>query len=727
MKTTQFSIPDMHCASCVVNNEEALKAVPGVSSVSVNFATRAAHVTYNDAETNEHALHEAVRKNGYTAVSEHEGHQHAVEDVGRAKKKAFLALALALPVAFLAMGGISVGTSLVGIDVSVWIQTLLSGFVILVIGREFHIRMLKQLRSLRADMDTLISVGTLAALALSLWSLSRGDTEALYFETGAIITALILLGRYFEALSRGRASSAIEKLMALGAKTARLIRDDGTEEEIAIESIVVGNRIRVRPGEKVPVDGTVLSGTSSVDESALTGESMPAEKKVGDTVFGASINQRGSLEIKAEKIGADSVIGQMAKMVAEAQSAKAPIQKLADKISSIFVPIVILIAVATAGLWYLFGASSFVESIIPAVAVLVIACPCALGLATPTAIMVGTGTGARRGILIKSGESLEKGRNIDIVVFDKTGTLTLGHPIVTNIQTVGTMDEETLLTLTASVEKLSEHPLAGALVRVAEERKLTLLPAEKFMSESGRGVEAYVGGAFIRAESVSSAMSRSVPLGEFSSRVEEWESQAKTILIVTRDGSLAGIIAIADSVKPEARMAVALLKKRGVHTVMITGDNERTARAIAYEVGITEVHAQVLPHNKLREVQALQETGKKVAFVGDGINDAPALAQSNLGIAMGTGTDIAIETGDIVLVQGSPLKAVEGLILSQQTFRIIKQNLFWAFGYNVAAIPLAALGLLNPMIAAGAMALSSVSVILNSLRLSRATLKVVEV
>lgn len=724
MKTIQFSIPDMHCASCVLNNEEALKAVSGVSAVSINFATRGASVTYDEAHTNEHALHEAVRKNGYTAVSQEEGHVHAVEDVLRSRNRAFFALALAVPIALLAMGGIDFGTSISSIDVSVWVQALVSAFVILIIGREFHIRMLKQVRIFRADMDTLISVGTLAALALSLWSLSRGDTKSLYFETGAIITALILLGRYFEALSRGRASAAIEKLMALGAKTARLIREDGTEAEIAIESIVVGNRIRVRPGEKIPVDGTVLSGSSSVDESALTGESMPAEKKVGDTVLAASLNQNGSLEIRAEKIGADSVLGQMVKLVGEAQNAKAPIQKLADRISSIFVPVVIVIALGTAALWYFVGDASLIGSIVPAVAVLVIACPCALGLATPTAIMVGTGVGARRGILIKSGESLEKGRGIDTVVFDKTGTLTVGHPLVTDTRVFEGVDEGELLASAAAVEKLSEHPLAGAVVRAAEEHKLTIPPAENFMSESGKGVEARVGGALIKVESVGSALSRNIALASLTTQIETLESQAKTVLVVTRDGTLLGLLAVADALKPEAKTAIAALTKRGIRSVMITGDNQRTAEAIAREVGITEVHAQVLPQDKLREVQVLQEAGRKVAFVGDGINDAPALAQANLGIAMGTGTDIAIETGDIVLVHGSPLKAVEGLALSQRTFHIIRQNLFWAFGYNVAAIPLAALGLLNPMIAAGAMALSSLSVILNSLRLSRDTMKV---
>jgi len=718
MKTIQFRIPDMHCASCVTNNESALKALSGVQSASVNFATRAATVEYNEAQVSEEKLHEAVIQNGYhvaplhnDGVSSHEHH----DEVKGARFRAFSAILLALPPLLLSMGAIRFGTLFVGLDLSIWIQTLLSSFVILIIGSEFHIRMLRQARRFRADMDTLISVGTLSALLLSLWSLTQGDSESLYFETGAVITALILLGRYFEALSRGRASAAIEKLMALGAKTARVLRD-GEERDIPIEEIHIGDQIRVRPGEKIPVDGIIVDGVSSVDESALTGESMPVEKKNGDTVLGASVNQYGSLVVRAEKIGADSVLGQMVTMVAEAQSAKAPIQKLADRVSGIFVPIVMLIALITAVLWFIVT-RDVGASLIPAVAVLVIACPCALGLATPTAIMVGTGTGARRGILIKNGESLEKGKNIDTVVFDKTGTLTEGHPGVTNVDCATGVQEAEMLALAASLEILSEHPLARAVVEYAKTHHITLHTATEFASIPGRGVRGNIGPHTISVTSVRDAETRGVNFSAYREQIRLRETEAKTVLVVVRGEEYLGSISIADTVKPESHRAIAALQKRGIRTVMITGDNQLTAEAIARAVGITEVFAEVLPQDKRNKVQELQQKGRHVAFVGDGINDAPALAQSDLGIALGTGTDIAIETGDIVLVKGSPLKALEGLMLSQKTFRIIKQNLFWAFAYNVAAIPLAALGFLNPMIAAAAMAFSSISVILNSLRL----------
>lgn len=708
----------MHCASCVTSNESALKALSGVKSASVNFATRAATVEYNEAQVSEEKLYEAVLQNGYHVTpllndgeSSHEHH----DEVKSSRFRAFSAILLALLPLILSMGSIRLGMLFAGFDLSIWVQTLLSSFVILIIGSDFHIRMLRQARRLRADMDTLISIGTLSALLFSLWSLSQGDSESLYFETGAVITALILLGRYFEALSRGRASAAIEKLMALGAKTAHVLRD-GEERDIPIEEIRIGDQIRVRPGEKIPVDGIIVDGASSVDESVLTGESMPVEKKNGDAVFGASVNQYGSFVVQAEKIGADSVLGQMVTMVAEAQSTKAPIQKLVDRVSGIFVPIVMFISLVTAALWFIVT-RDIGASLIPAVAVLVIACPCALGLATPTAIMVGTGTGARRGILIKNGESLEKGKNIDTVVFDKTGTLTEGRPGVTNVDCATGIQEAEILALAASLELLSEHPLARAVVEYAKVHRITLHTATEFTSIPGRGVWGNIGSHMISVTSVRDAETRGINFSAYREQIRLREAEAKTVLIAARGEEYLGSISVADTVKPESNRAIAALQKRGIRTVMITGDNQLTAEAIARAVGITEVYAEVLPQDKRNKVQGLQQEGLHVAFVGDGINDAPALAQSDLGIALGTGTDIAIETGDIVLVKGSPLKALEGLMLSQKTFRIIKQNLFWAFAYNVAAIPLAALGFLNPMIAAAAMAFSSISVILNSLRL----------
>jgi Cu+-exporting ATPase len=712
MKTTTFGIGGMHCASCVVRNERNIKKVVGVQSAIVNYATRTATVEFDEHECREELLHEAVKKGGYTVMTDH--HEHAAaskQEVSAAKRKAIIALILAAPTLVLGMFSVELpGKLLWGYNLSVWVTALLSTIVILVIGFEFHKGMIMQLRHFAANMDTLISLGTLAALAYSYWALVVG-AEEFYFETGAVIAALILLGRYFEARSRGQASEAIQKLLQLGAKTARVIRK-GKEVEVAIEDVVVGDVIIVRPGEKVPVDGKVTKGTASVDESMLTGESMPAGKKPGDDVFGATINVSGALYLKATKIGHDTVLAQIVKMVEEAQTKKAPIQRLADQISGIFVPIVIVIALGTAGVWY-YLTGDITQSFIPAVAVLVIACPCALGLATPTAIMVGTGIGAKNGILIKSGEALEKSKKVDVVVFDKTGTLTEGKPRVTEI--LG--DEKEVLSAAASVEQLSEHPLAQAIVRKAKEKKITLKQATMFESVAGKGVRGKVGKDIV---AVGNARFIGTPLSALQKKeLDRLEGEANTVVAVARNKKILGLIAIADTLKKDAREAIQQLKKAGVKTVMITGDNQKTADVIGKQVGIDQVFAQVLPQDKARKVKELQEKGMKVAFVGDGINDSPALVQADLGIAIGTGTDIAIEAGNIVLVKGNPLKVVEALNLSRITFRTIKQNLFWAFFYNVAAIPLAALGLLSPMIAAGAMAFSSVSVVGNSLRIKR--------
>jgi Cu+-exporting ATPase len=540
----------------------------------------------------------------------------------------------------------------------------------------------------------------------------------LYFETGAVIAALILLGRYFEAKSRGQASEAIEKLLQLGAKTARLV-ENGQEREIPVEEVKVGDVLLVKPGEKIPVDGKVVQGASSVDESMLTGESLPVGKKSNDDVFGATININGVIYIQATKVGPDTVLAQIVKMVAEAQVKKAPIQKLADKISGIFVPIVLGIAVTTAIAWYLIT-GDIASSLIPAVAVLVIACPCSLGLATPTAIMVGTGIGAKRGILIKNGEALEKGKKIDVVMFDKTGTLTEGKPKVTDIVSCeSNITADEILSLGASLEKLSEHPLAQAIVNAAKEKSIQLQEVQDFESFAGKGVRGKVDSKTVLVGSGRLMSDSSIPAATCQNRIVDLEKQAKTVIAVASNNRVLGLIAIADTLKADAKEAVQKLRGLGVETIMITGDNRRTAEAIAKEVGIEKIFSEVLPQDKADKVKSLQQEGLKIAFVGDGINDAPALVQADLGIAIGTGTDIAIEAGNIVLVKGSPTKVVEALGLSKLTFRTIKQNMFWAFFYNVAAIPLAALGLLNPMIAAGAMAFSSVSVVGNSLRIKR--------
>ncbi len=741
MKTITFNIVGMHCASCVARNERSLKKIKGVLDASVNFGTHSATVEFDDSLVAEKTLYEAIIKNGYKVLTEESGEHHKEmirKELHTTKIKAMWALFLSVPPVVLAMFAINLPVSIGGHNLSVWIQAILSVIVVVGLGWEFHIGMFRQARLKSANMDTLISIGTLAAVSFSIWAMVVKE-EHLYFETGAVIAALILLGRYFEAKSRGQASEAIEKLLQLGAKTARLISaeggsasggDNGQEREVPIEAVVVGNILLVKPGEKIPVDGKIVKGDTSIDESMLTGESMPVGKHINDDVFGATININGAVQVRATKVGQNTVLAQIVRMVAEAQAKKAPIQKLADKISGIFVPIVLGIAVVTAIAWYI-ATGDIAQSIIPAVAVLVIACPCSLGLATPTAIMVGTGLGAKRGILIKNGEALEKGKKINVVMFDKTGTLTEGKPTVTDIVSVtefpnnnkDTSDASekklSILHIAASLEKLSEHPLALAIVNAAKDKNVILKEVHEFENLAGRGIKGRIGTDAFLVGSPRLMKEVGISTQNLRHKIEELENQAKTVIAVSQNDTVIGIIAIADTLKEDAKEAVSKLRLAGIETSMVTGDNKRTADAIAKQLGIEKVFAEVLPQDKAEKVKMLQQNGLKVAFVGDGINDAPALVQADLGIAIGTGTDIAIEAGNIVLVKGHPLKVVEALALARITFRTIKQNMFWAFFYNIAALPLAAFGLLNPMIAAGAMAFSSVSVVGNSLRIKR--------
>jgi Cu+-exporting ATPase len=718
IKVATFGIGGMHCAACANRNERALKKLHGVREAAVNFGMRNARVEFDAAAVSEQALHDAVISNGFQVLTNEfaeDNKQLARREVAQTRRRAFLALLLAAPVVVLAMLEIELPWTLFGRNASVLIQASLSTIVILGLGWRFHRGMLQQAVRGAANMDTLISLGTLAALSSSAWGLYAGD-QHLYFETGAVIAAFILLGRYFEARSRGQASAAIEKLVDLGAKTAHLVRD-GRVHEIPIDDVRVGDVLLVKPGEKVPVDGKVVEGRSSVDEAMLTGESMPVSKTEGDDVFGATINVSGAFRMQATKVGQDTTLAQIVKLVADAQGNKAPIQRLADRISGIFVPIVLGVALLTAAGWYL-ATGDLQQSLIPAVAVLVIACPCSLGLATPTAIMVGTGLGARRGILIKSGEALERGEKIDVVMFDKTGTLTEGRPKVADVIAANAgVGEAGVLGLAASLEQLSEHPLAQAIVSAAREKDLALDQVDGFESLAGKGVRGTIAGNAVLVGSPRLLREVGVSTAGLQGKIDEREAAAQTVVAVARNGELVGIVAIADTLKEDAKAAVMRLRAKGLQTAMITGDNSKAAQAIAQQAGIEQVFAEVLPQEKAEQVQLLQQQGRRVAFVGDGINDAPALAQADLGIAIGTGTDIAIEAGNIVLVRGSPLKVVEALTLSRLTFQTIKQNLFWAFFYNVAAIPLAALGLLNPVIAAAAMAVSSVSVVANSLRI----------
>jgi len=717
MKKINFGIVGMHCASCVTLNEQSIKEVKGVKSASVNFAMRSAAVEFDESATNENEIHAAVEKNGYKVDHETDPmmkmeHQHG--EVKAIRGNAFWAIGLAAVVVVLAMGNIRMGVLFGSYDFSLLLQATLSGIVIFWFGREFHVRMLKTARNFRADMDTLVSIGTITAFVFSVYSLIAGLPE-MYFETGAVIAALILLGRYFEAKSRGVAGMAVQKLMQLGVRTARVVR--GAEEvEVPIDQVVVGDVLRIRPGEKIPVDGAMVSGDTNIDESMLTGESMPVKKIPGDAVFGATLNIDGSITMRAEKVGSDTVLAQIAKMVMEAQTEKAPIERLADRISAVFVPVVLGLALATFLGWYI-ATQSVAASIIAAVAVLVVACPCALGLATPTAVMVGTGEGAKRGILIKNGSSLEKGKKIDVVVFDKTGTLTEGKPKVTDVVAVSGVSESELIALAAGIETFSEHPLAHAVCEEAKRRSISPAPITGFVNVAGKGVEGKKEGKKVVMGNARFIEESGIDNSILKVEIERLGAEAKTILVIAEDKKVIGAFGVADTIKEDSVRAVAALRVAGIRSTMITGDNEATARAIAKTAGIDDVIAHVLPGAKAEEVKKLQAKGLKVAFVGDGVNDAPALAQADLGIAMGTGTDIAIEAGDIVLVKGSPLKVYEAIMLAQVTFKTIRQNLFWAFFYNVAAIPLAAFGFLNPMIAATAMAASSVSVVGNSLRI----------
>ncbi|MBI4592127.1 copper-translocating P-type ATPase [Candidatus Uhrbacteria bacterium] len=701
MSYTQFKITGMHCASCAVTIERELEKHPGVQKANVNYALASAAIEHDDS-VSEHDLHTAVQGMGYGVSASGmnmDEHAHHGSD-GSAGRRAAISMGLAVPTVVMAMMGFWE-----------WPQAILSTIVVLGPGMEFHRMTFKLLKRAKANMDTLITMGTLVALAFSWWQFSVGGD--LYFEIAALITGFILLGRYFEARAKGRASEAISRLLELGAKMAHLVNEDGSTRDVPVESLKLGDLVLVKPGEKVPLDGAIVKGESSLDESMLTGESMPVGKREGDSVFGATINQQGVLTVKVTALSGNTVLAQIVKLVEQAQQQKAPIQKLVDKISGIFVPIVIVLAAITFTVWFIFT-GDVTASFIPAVAVLVIACPCALGLATPTAILVGTGRGAKEGILIKSGEALERNRHIDVVLFDKTGTLTEGRPSVTDTD----LSAESLA-LVASLEASSEHPLAQAVVRYGADRDSKRMPTDRVQSMTGKGIEGFVEGKKVIVGSPS-YMNAFVPIGTITSSIEQWQSEGKTVVVACVDGELAGLLAIADAPKSTAEVAVAELKRMGKEVVMVTGDNRRTAEAIARELGINQVEADVLPGTKLEVVKAWQTKGKRVAYVGDGINDAPALTQADLGIAVGSGTDVAIEAGQIVLVGGGPEKVVSGLKLAATTYRGIKQNLFWAFFYNVIAIPLAAVGLLNPLIASAAMAFSSVSVVLNSLRIKRA-------
>ena len=738
-----FPVSGMTCASCVARVEEALSSVPGVISASVNLASEKATVEYLE-RTGLADMRRAVKDAGYELGPE----AQALEDVATAAQREIrvirnrFIIAAILTASIMALGW---GASFVGKS---YLLLALATPVQFWAGLRFYRGAWGALKHRTSDMNTLIAVGTSVAYFYSMIAVifpglfTAGVVEPhLYFHTSAAIITLILLGRFLEARARGQTSEAIKKIIGMQPKTALVIRE-GEQGEIPVEEVQVGDFILVRPGERVPVDGIVRQGYSSVDESMITGESIPVEKKVGDEVIGATINKTGSLEIETSKVGKDTTLAHIVRMVEEAQGSKAPIQRLADVIASYFVPAVIGIAIVTFVVWYFVGpAPALTFAFLNFVAVLVIACPCALGLATPTAIMVGTGKGAEHGILIRNGEALERAHQINTVLLDKTGTLTSGEPVVTDIISAHSFSQEEVLQLAASAEHNSEHPLGEAVVKAALEKKLGLSPSSDFNAIPGQGVEALVEGKKLFLGNLRLMKERGLSLNGLEKKAAELLEGGKTVMFLGLDSQVAGIIALADTLKPGAREALQALHKMDIETAMLTGDNWRTAEAIAREAGIDRVLAEVLPEHKAREVKKLQEEGKVVAMVGDGINDAPALAQADVGIAIGTGTDVAMETGDITLISGDLMGVVTAISLSKRTMRTIKQNLFWAFAYNTALIPIAAgvlylafgnigvpsglrfvlgeYGFLNPILAAAAMAASSITVVSNSLRLRR--------
>lgn len=700
---------------------KALESLDGVNSAGVNLATGRALVEYDPAVLTMGDLTKAVARAGYQAeeIKEIAGpaENQMGKEEGRKRRFVFLAAALLSAPLLLVMIFDWLGLKLPHWMLNHYLHFALATPVQFWAGGPFYIGAFHALKNRSANMDVLVAMGTSAAYFYSVAGMATGH-EDIYFETSAVLITLILLGKMLEARAKGKASEAIKKLMGLQAKTARVIRGD-REENIPVEEVMPGDLVRVRPGEKIPVDGVVEDGFSAVDESMITGESMPVDKQKGDFVVGSTINKNGALIFRATKVGQETMLARIIKLVEEAQGSRAPIQRLADVVAGYFVPAVVGIALVTFLVWYWgLDPGNFARAIKNTTAVLVIACPCALGLATPTAIMVGTGRGAEKGILIKGGEHLERAHQVTAVVLDKTGTITWGQPEVTDVIPLAQSRQE-VLRLAAAVEKNSEHPLGEAVVRKADQELGMLSAAEDFSAVPGRGVIAQVEGRRVLVGSRRMMEESNIDTGEAVAILERLENEGKTAILVAADRQAAGVIAVADTVKEEARTTVMELQKLGIQVFMITGDNQRTAGAVAAQVGIENVLAEVLPERKAEEVQKLQDSGHIVAMVGDGINDAPALAASDVGIAIGTGTDVAMEAADITLMRGDLMGIVRAIRLSRATMRIIKQNLFWALFYNSLGIPAAAAGFLNPIIAGTAMAFSSVSVVSNSLRLKR--------
>ncbi|MDK2855677.1 MAG: P-type Cu+ transporter [Bacillota bacterium] len=720
-KKLELKISGMDCASCAARIERALAKLDGVVSATVNFALERATLEYYPEELTPEDIKRTIRMEGYEAQEaalrfDEDSEKRAREREIRRQTQLFvLAAVLSTPLVFVMLADLFNFPAPPLLRNKVF-EFALATPVQFVAGYQFYRGAAVTLSRGYANMDVLIALGTSAAYFYSV-ATTFFIPGHVYYETGAVIIALIILGRLLEARAKGRTSEAIKKLMGLAAKTARVVRG-GEEVDIPVDEVRQGDVVVVRPGEKIPVDGIILEGSSAIDESMLTGESLPVDKKSGDEVIGGTLNKYGTFKFRATRVGAETALAQIIKIVEEAQGSKAPIQRLADVISGYFVPAVVLVAVITFAGWYFFGApGDLARAVINFTAVLVIACPCALGLATPTSIMVGTGRGAENGILIKGGEHLEKAHATDAVVLDKTGTITKGEPVVTDVFALPGWKEDEILLLAAGAERGSEHPLGEAIVRGAKARGLDLPEPQNFSTVPGRGVVARVLGRQVQVGS--RRLLEGMPLDALAGTVQKLESEGKTAMLVAIDGRAAGVIAVADTVKENAAQAIAALKRMGIKVIMLTGDNRRTAEAIARQVGIDpdDVQAEVLPQDKAREVEKLRRAGYVVAMVGDGINDAPALATADVGIAIGTGADVAIEAADIALISGDLRGVPASIRLSRATLRNIKENLFWALIYNVIGVPVAALGYLSPVLAGAAMALSSVSVVSNALRL----------
>lgn len=739
-KSKILKIEGMTCAACARAIERATRKLDGVMESNVNLATEKLSIRYDSSKVRVSDIKRAVENAGYKVMEE----EITVDDEKNRKdeqirllwKRFIISAVFTVPVLYMSMG------HMIGLPLPEFVDPMMNPqafaltqliltLPVIITGYRYYTIGFRTLFKGSPNMDSLIAIGTSAAVLYGVFATVKimlGDisyAKDLYFESADVIITLITLGKYFESVSKGRTSEAIKKLMGLAPKTAVIVRD-GKEIEIPIDEVEVGDIILVKPGEKMPVDGEVVEGMTSVDESMLTGESIPVEKNIGDKIIGASINKNGTIKYKATKVGKDTALAQIIKLVEDAQGSKAPIAKLADVISGYFVPIVITLAIISGLGWYFIGKESAIFSLTIFISVLVIACPCALGLATPTAIMVGTGKGAEHGVLIKSGVALETAHKIKTIVFDKTGTITEGKPKVTDVIAAGGVDKDELLQLAASAEKGSEHPLGEAIVKSAEEKGMDFKKLDFFKAIPGFGIQVRIDGKDILLGNKKLLTENNVPLENQEEMYEKLAQEGKTPMYAAVDGKMAGIIAVADTVKESSRRAIEKLHKLGIEVAMITGDNKRTAEAIGKQVGIDKILAEVLPQDKANEVKKFQRDGRKVAMVGDGINDAPALAQADVGIAIGSGTDVAIESADIVLMRSDLVDVPTAIQLSKSTIKNIKENLFWAFGYNTLGIPIA-MGflhifggpLLNPMIAGAAMSLSSVSVVSNALRLKR--------